>query len=63
MSRGSTREGRDFEDGRNMYAVDGNAYLNRPGPRIADSAELLAGLIQPGFFAAKVPADSYMRIE
>ena len=48
---------------RRAYAVDGNAYLNRPGPRIADSAELLAGLIQPGFFAAKVPADSYMRIE
>jgi iron complex transport system substrate-binding protein len=48
---------------RRVYAVDGNAYLNRPGPRIADSAELLAGLIQPGFFAAKIPAGSYVRIE
>lgn len=45
-----------------VYAVDGNAYLNRPGPRIADSAELLAGLIQPGMFAAKIPPDSYMRV-
>jgi len=47
---------------RRVYAVDGNAYLNRPGPRIAESAELLAGLIQPGFFAAKIPAESYVRI-
>jgi iron complex transport system substrate-binding protein len=45
-----------------VYAVDGNAYLNRPGPRIAESAELLAGLIQPGLFAARIPPDSYFRI-
>lgn len=25
--------------------LDGNAYFNRPGPRLADSAELLAGLV------------------
>ena len=48
---------------RRAYAVDGNAYLNRPGPRIADSAELIAGLVQPGFFATGIPADSYVRIE
>lgn len=28
------------------WVTDGNAYFNRPGPRIADSAELLAGMIQ-----------------
>jgi iron complex transport system substrate-binding protein len=44
---------------RRAYAVDGNAYLNRPGPRIIDSAELLAGLIQPGFCAQKIPQASY----
>jgi iron complex transport system substrate-binding protein len=48
---------------RRVYAVDGNAYLNRPGPRIVESAELLAGLIQPGFFAAKIPPDSYVRVQ
>ncbi len=48
---------------RRVYAVDGNAYLNRPGPRIVESAELLAGLIQPGFFADKLPPDSWMRAE
>jgi iron complex transport system substrate-binding protein len=47
---------------RRVYAADGNAYLNRPGPRIADSAELLAGLIQPAVFAAKIPANSFVRI-
>ena len=45
-----------------VYAVDGNAYLNRPGPRIVDSAELVAGLIQPGFFAAKIPAGSFLKL-
>ena len=27
------------------YVVDGNAYFNRPGPRLADSAELLARIL------------------
>lgn len=44
---------------RRVYSVDGNAYLNRPGPRIVESAELLAGLIQPGFFASRIPAGSW----
>ena len=47
---------------RRVFSVDGNAYLNRPGPRIAESAELLAGLIQPGFFAGLIPADSFERV-
>lgn len=49
-------------DGR-AYAVDGNAYLNRPGPRIVDSIELLGGLIQPGYFASLIPEGSYFRID
>jgi len=44
------------------YSVDGNAYLNRPGPRIVESAELVAGLVQPGFFAARIPEGSWERI-
>lgn len=31
-----------------VHVVDGNAYFNRPGPRLADSAEILAGLLHPG---------------
>ncbi len=45
-----------------VYAVDGNAYLNRPGPRLVESTELLAGLIQPGLFAAGLPPDGYFRV-
>lgn len=44
------------------YAIDGNAYVNRPGPRIVDSAELLAGLIQPGFCAGLMPASGWQKL-
>ncbi len=30
-----------------VYAVDGNSYFSRPGPRIVDSLELLAELVHP----------------
>ena len=45
------------------YVIDGNAYVNRPGPRLIDSAELLAGLIQPGFCANLMPANGWERIK
>ncbi|MBI1817252.1 MAG: cobalamin-binding protein [Deltaproteobacteria bacterium] len=48
---------------RRVYLADGNAYLNRPGPRIVESAELLAGLIQPGLFAAGIPPGSCARVD
>src|SRR3712207_9262393 len=38
-----------------VYAVDGNAYFSRPGPRIVDSLELLAELIHPELFAGWAP--------
>jgi iron complex transport system substrate-binding protein len=34
-----------------VYAVDGNSFFSRPGPRIVDSLELLARLIHPELFA------------
>lgn len=46
-----------------VYSVDGNAYLNRPGPRIIDSAELIAGLVQPDLFASLIPPASWERVE
>ena len=33
-----------------VFVVDGNQYLNRPGPRIAESLEILAELIHPEAF-------------
>jgi iron complex transport system substrate-binding protein len=44
--------------GGRAYAVDGNAYFSRPGPRIVDSLELLAELIHPDHFAGWGPADA-----
>lgn len=31
----------------NVYLVDGNAYVNRPGPRLIDTVEIFADLIHP----------------
>ncbi len=33
-----------------IHAIDGNAYFNRPGPRLVDSVELLARLLHPERF-------------
>jgi len=30
---------------RRAYAIDGNAFVNRPGPRLVDTAELFATAI------------------
>lgn len=35
----------------NVYLVDGNAYFNRPGPRLVDSLEILAHILQPTIHA------------
>lgn len=49
---------------RRIYAVDGNAYFNRSGPRIVDSLEILAGLVHPELFDdfAKKYASAWSRI-
>jgi iron complex transport system substrate-binding protein len=33
-----------------IYVVDASAYFARPGPRIVDSAEILAGILHPAEF-------------
>jgi len=33
-----------------IYIVDANAYFSRPGPRIVDSLEILAGILHPDEF-------------
>ena len=33
-----------------VYITDGNAYFNRPGPRLADSLEILAEVLHPEIF-------------
>lgn len=31
----------------NVHVLDGNSYFSRPGPRLVDSVELLAGILHP----------------
>lgn len=40
-----------------VYAIDGHEYMNRPGTRIVDSLEQLAGVIHPDQFG-RPPADA-----
>lgn len=48
----AVREGR-------AYAMDGHHYVNRPGPRLVDTLEHLAGLVRPELFDA--PPDDVAR--
>ena len=36
-----------------LYLTDGNAYFNRPGPRLVDSLEILTEILHPTMFDAK----------
>ncbi len=38
-----------------IHIVDGNTYMNRPGPRILESLYILAGLFHPDLFKGKIP--------
>lgn len=44
------------------YAVDGNAYANRPGPRIVASARILAALLQPGLCGAWAASGGWQNV-
>jgi len=48
-----------------VYAVDGNAYFNRPGPRIVESLEILAACVHPKVFDdfRQKHTDSVIRID
>ena len=38
------------------WVVDGNAFFSRPGPRLVDSVEIMAGILHPGAVAAPHPS-------
>lgn len=48
-----------------VWVADGNAYFNRPGPRIVDSLEILAACVHPSVFVdlAKRHADGFQRFD
>ncbi len=49
----------------NLWLADGNAFFNRPGPRIVESLEILAACTHPELFAdlARKHAGSFERLE
>jgi iron complex transport system substrate-binding protein len=44
-----------------VYIADGNQYINRPGPRIVDSIEILAEIIHPKQFIFGYEGDGWIR--
>ena len=44
--------------GAELWVVDGNAYFSRPGPRLVDSVEILAGILHPEAVASPSPGDA-----
>jgi len=46
-----------------VYIADGNQYFNRPGPRIVDSIEILAEIINPKQFIFGYEGSGWIRFE
>ena len=44
-----------------VFVTDGNRYFNRPGPRLVESAEILAELLHPGVFDRGREGSGWMR--
>lgn len=45
-----------------VFALDGNAYFNRSGPRIVDSLEIVAGLLHPELFGKPTETRDGIRV-
>jgi iron complex transport system substrate-binding protein len=44
-----------------VYLADGNQYLNRPGPRIVESLQILAEILHPNLFAPNLESSAWQR--
>jgi iron complex transport system substrate-binding protein len=44
-----------------VFLLDGNAYVNRPGPRLVDTLEIVAALVHPDLFPPPA-ADTHLRL-
>ncbi len=47
---------------KNVFVVDGNAYFNRPGPRIVESLEILAQTLHPEVFGFGFTEKDWIRL-
>ncbi len=46
-----------------IYIADGNAYFNRSGPRVVDTIEMLAEMINPKYFAFGYEGQGWIKFE
>jgi len=46
-----------------IYIADGNQYFNRPGPRIVDSIEILAEIINPKQFIFGYEGNGWIKFD
>jgi iron complex transport system substrate-binding protein len=46
-----------------VYLTDGNQYFNRPGPRLADSVEIISEILYPQLFERKHPTKDWISLE
>jgi iron complex transport system substrate-binding protein len=44
-----------------VYLADGNQYMNRPGPRIVESLQILAEILHPDVFEARLKGSGWER--
>lgn len=45
-----------------VFAVNGHAYFNRPGPRLVEGLEILAQIIHPEIFSWRAPSEAARRL-
>jgi len=48
---------------RHVYAVDGHHFFNRPGPRLVESAEIVAEILHPDRFTFGHRGTGWIRID
>jgi iron complex transport system substrate-binding protein len=46
-----------------VFVADGNQYFNRPGPRLVETLQILAEILQPSGFRATLEGAGWNRIE
>ena len=46
-----------------LFAADGSAFFNRPGPRLVDSAEILGEILHPDAFPPSREGSSWVRLD
>ena len=46
-----------------VYLTDGNQYFNRPGPRLADSVEIISEILYPELFPRKHSKQDWVELE